>query len=236
MKEEIIINTQFALFFDQPLSKPEEFWQPFNSEMGGIFDQTPIILPVPNESKLYDVPVVQMTSIKGVYSCNIARSRVDLFIAGVGRQKFSDIKNNLLEKIEKYYSFFSTKSEIKRVGFVNRFFIRDEGQDKTIAKLLNSDFKTLHEGDAHQAYVRYVSRIRTRSFDVNNFTAIERFFARISGVGEGIKGVLITRDFNTIPEKNYKSQFSWNNIKEFIEDSERKFKLENIKNILWPRT
>ena len=68
---------------------------------------------------------------------------------------------------------------------------------------------------------------------VNNFTAIEKFFARIAGATETSKGILITRDFNTIPEENYKEKFTAEKIKSFIEKSEEEFKLSDIKSILW---
>jgi len=38
-------------------------------------------------------------------------------------------------------------------------------------------------------------------YEVNNFTVIEKFVGLIGGEGKK-KGILITRDFNTIPEKN----------------------------------
>lgn len=232
-KKEIIINIQLALFFSNPLIKPEEFWQSFNSSMDSIFDNTPLIMPVPNDPKVYDIPVVQMNSSRGVYSCNIARNRVDFFVAGVGEQSFSDIKSDLLEKSEKFFRFFSEKSKIKRIGFVSRFFIEDKGQDKTIANLLNDNFKALHNGDVHEVSVRYVSRVKIDSFDINNFTTIEKFLARISGIDERKKGILITRDFNTIQEKNYENQLDWNDIKKIVDASVKKYKLEDIKKVLW---
>lgn len=231
-KEEIIINTQLALFFDQIIEKPEELWPPFNSEMSTIFDITPLIMPVPNKTELNDVPIVQMRS-SGVYSCNIARGRADLFIAGAGKQKFSDVKDDLLNKAKKYFNFFSAKVKIKRIGFVTRFFIDDVEQDKTITKLLNNKFVALHDGNTHEVFIRYVSRAKINNFDINNFTTLEKFFARIKDVGDNIEGVLLTRDFNTIPEENYKERFDFDALEKFILEGENKFKLEDIKAILW---
>lgn len=234
MKEEILINTQLGLFFDGLIERPDQLVASFNAEMGNIFDKIPVVIPVPNELQLSEIPVVQLSSTSGVYSCNIARSRVDFFIAGVGKQKFLDIKNDLLERLEKYYNFFSKKSKIKRIGFVTKFFIEDKEQDKTIVKLLNKDFQTLHNGDIHEVYIRYVSRGEINDFKINNFTTVERFFARIPEVGDSIKGILITRDFNTIPEENYRDKFGLPGIKIFVEKSQEKYRLEAIKKILWP--
>ena len=54
MKEEILINTQVGLFFDSSIIRPDLLVGDFNVAMGNIFDQIPLILPVPNE--LSDVP------------------------------------------------------------------------------------------------------------------------------------------------------------------------------------
>lgn len=236
MKEEILINTQLALFFENPLSRPDELSQAFNEQMGGIFDQIPIVIPVPNESQLLNVPVVQMNSKNDVYSCNIARGRVDFFHRGVGKQIFTDIREQLLKEVENFFSFFSEKVKIKRIGFVTRFFIEDPEQDKTIAKLLDNDFKTLHSGDTHEAFIRYVSRINNfvDEFNINNFTSLERFSARIKDVGTNIKGISLTRDFNTDPNTLYSEKFNTDKIRKFIEESEKNFKLDDVKKILWP--
>lgn len=232
-KEEILINSQFALFFDQSVMKPEELWQGLNNKMDNIFDKTPIIFPVPNDLKFNEIPIVQMLSASGVYSCNISRGRADFFHAGAGKQKFMDIKKDFIDEISKLFNFFNNKTKIARIGFVNRFFIEDENQDKTISGLLKNAFIKLHTGDIHESFVRYVSRGSIDEFKINNFTAIEKFFARIAGATETSKGILITRDFNTIPEENYKEKFTAEKIKSFIEKSEEEFKLNDIKSILW---
>jgi hypothetical protein len=235
MKEEILIDTQLALFFEQPLSHPDEYYQSFNAEMGGIFDTIPTILPVPNETQLLDVPIVQMNSNNGVFSCNIARGRVDFFYRGAGKQTFIDIKADLLIKLEKYFNFFADKVKIKRFGFVTRFFIEDAGQDKTIARLLDDNFTKLHNGVVNEVFIRYVSKTKINEFDINNLSSIERFSARIKDMGGNIRGVLLTRDFNTVPNISYSDKFNLDKIKKIIEEGEEKFKLDDIKNVLWPK-
>lgn len=233
MKEEIIINTQLALFFSQSIQRPDELWQVFNSSMGNIFDQVPVTLPVPDEPQLREIPLVQAVSVNGIHACKIARGRVDYFHFGDGNQKFSDIKNDFLKEIKNYFDFFSSKVVIKRIGFVCRFFIEDRDHSKTIAKLLDKKFKDLHQGNAHQAYARYVSRFEKDNFKLNNYTTVEKTSATISGAGSGINGILITRDFNTIPEEDYSNKLNPENIKKFIENGESNFKLSEIKKILY---
>lgn len=234
MKEEIFVNTQFALFFESSIQRPDEFVTSFNEAMGKIFDQVPVILPVPNQVQLLGVPLVQMNSGNGVYSCNIARNRVDFFIAGEGKQKFEDMKINLLDKTIKYYNFFTSKIKIKRIGFVVRFFVQDENPDLAIANLINDDFKEIHDGKTNQTYVRFITRTKIKEYEINNYSSVGGTAANIEGVGESIPGVLITRDFNTIPENNYTEKFSVKEIGQFIEEAESKINLDKIKKLLWP--
>lgn len=234
MKEEIIVNTQLAFFFDSPIQRPDEFVTSFNELIGKIFDEVPIILPVPDQAQLLGVPLVQMKSRNGVYSCNIARNRVDFFIAGEGKQKFADIKNNLLEKANQYYSFFAARARIKRLGFVAKFFIREENPDLAIANLIRDDFKEIYDGETYQAYIRFITRTRVKGLESNNYTTVERTVANITGIGIDVLGVLITRDFNTIPEMAYQERIDSSLVKEFISESESKFNLEKIKESIWP--
>lgn len=234
-KEEILINSQVALFFDQPLKKPEDFWQPLNEIMDEIFDQTPMILPVPNEPSLNEVPIVQMRSGSGIYSCNISRGRADFFHNGSQEQdKFSDIEELFINnEAQNFFAFFNDRQiKIKRIGFITRFFIEEEKQDEVIAKLLNNNFKRLHDGATYETYIRYVSRDVFDELKINNYTSIERSNAKIKTKGNNIKGILITRDFNTIPEEDF-SKNTTIGIDQFIEKGRDKFNLKAIKEELW---
>lgn len=243
-KEEIIIYSQLALFFGEQLQKPEEIWIELNKQFGGIFNEkiAPIIIPVPNQPQLNDVPIVQLRTDDGLYTCNIARGRVDFFIAGAGKEKYEDIKTDLLEKFEIFSDFFLNNTKINRVGFINRFFIEDSEQDKTISKLLNDNFTKIYNQETssdntYEVDIKYISRIKVADFDVNNHISIGRFFANISGQGTNIKGISIIRDINTIPEKNSENinLFSVEKIKDIINGSENTFKISELKKVLWPQ-
>ena len=212
---EIVLNAQLALFFDQPLDRPDQLITPFNDALGKVFDQVPMVVPVPKEPQLLTIPVVQMASTNGIFSCNIARSRVDLFMAGNGPQKFSDIKDSLVSKSEAYYNFFNSATQISRIGFVVRFFFPSDVPGEAISHLFNKDFiKIFEDGKVNDNYARYISRIKINDLDVNDFTSAERAIATIGS--KQLQGILITRDFNTIPEKNYKSTLNATVIKNFI--------------------
>lgn len=236
-KPEILINTQTAFFFEKILEKPEGIWESLNNELGGVFDQTPIILPVPRDQKLMEVPVVQMLSSSGVYSCNISRARIDFFIAGEGEQAFNVKEEEMINMSSKLFNFLKKDPGIKRIGFVSRFFIKEEKQDEILKNILNKKFIDLHtEGEESafvESYVKYVQKIKVLNLDVNNFTTIEKYFANIPSAGENIKGVLVTRDFNTIPELNLVSQDGFE-VSAFMREGATKFHLREIKELLWP--
>lgn len=242
-KEEILINSQFALFFDIPIQKPEELWISLNKEFDGVFNQNipPVIIPVPNQPQLHEVPVVQLRSDDGIYTCNLSRGRADFFIAGSGKEKYSNIKSDLLEKFVNFSTFFFRETKINRIGFVTRFFFEENNQDKVIAKLLQDKFVRIFReatdvDNIHEVDIKYVSRITIDNLDVNNNTNVNKFFANITDVGANVKGILITRDFNSIPEKKteYKDILNSNRVESFLELSEMNFKLDEIKKILWP--
>ncbi len=242
-KEEILINTQFALFFDSIIQKPEELWLPLNKEFNGIFNQNipPVVIPVPNQPQLNDVPVVQLRTDDGIYQCNISRGRADFFIAGAGKEKYANIKTELLEKFVTFASFFFRETKINRVGFVTRFFFEEDNQDKVIANLLQDKFINIFNevtgvNNVHEVDVKYVSRIKIDGLDVNNNTNINKFYANIAESTD-IKGILVTRDFNTIPEKKSENLNILNSskVKTFIESAEGYFKLDEINKILWPK-
>jgi hypothetical protein len=179
------------------------------------------------------LPIVQMASRNGIYFCNIARSRVDFLLAGEGEQTFSDIKANFIEKVGLYLDFFASKTSVSRIGFVVRFFISDDSPEEKIKRVINSDFNKIFEGEkVSEAYARYISKTTLNELNINNFTTIEKTSAKIGSAQK--TGVLITRDFNTVPETNYKNSLNSSVLNKFIDTASSQFKIEEIKKILWP--
>ena len=65
MKEIKFISTQIALFFAAPIDRPEIYISDLVKEMGDIFDQSPLSIPVPNLPQFSDNPVVQLPQVTG---------------------------------------------------------------------------------------------------------------------------------------------------------------------------
>ena len=103
MRKIRFISTQFALFFGKPIDRPEIYISDFTKEMGDIFDQSPLSIPVPNTPQFGNTPVVQFTSSNGLHACGLARQRADYYHFSSDRKKqyeFNEIRNNFLTNIE----------------------------------------------------------------------------------------------------------------------------------------
>ncbi len=239
-KELILINAQFAVVFNNPLSKPDDFSFDLNIKLGNIFDDTSITLPIPNEQQLIDVPVVQMRSKLGVFSLNIARGRADFFFAGTGKENFEVKKDDFIKYSKIIFDYFLAASAIKRIAFVVRFFVAEENPNEAIGKILNENFKSIHNHESAtesrpiDSFVRYASQNSIEDFEINNLTTLEYFIARITGEKNNVKGVLITRDFNTNAEKDYSGQLNAAYVETFVEECSNIFKLDEIENLVWP--
>lgn len=242
MKKIIFINTQFALFFSKSIERPEILLPDFIKEMGDVFDQSPLTIPVLNSPEFGNVPIVQFTSSNGLHACSFARQRADYYHFSSDTKKqynFDEIKDDFINNVEKYFNFFSIQTKINRIGFLTKFFVKDEQQGKIIANLIDNNFKNIHGGDVRGAKLQYISRIKIKSgeFILNNSTTIEKTKTVLFEDSKKIPqdGILITRDFNTIPEKTeeYKEKFTIEKVKQIIKEGEENFKLDEISKLLW---
>ncbi len=238
-KEEILISTQISFFFDEILKRPEDVWQNFNEHMSFIFNGSKNVLPVPDVADFNDMPVVSLNSEDGVYSCNIAKSRLDFYHYGVGRQSFLDVRDAFVAEINKVYNFLSDSQKqnkgIKRIGFVTNIFIEDTDRNQNLKKLLSDNFLDIFSNEvSFETGIKHVSRTNIIDIDINNFTTIGKFNAIIAGQPGEVEGVLITRDFNSIPETNIIDNIKDNNfLGNFVTRCSNKFKIEEFKNTLW---
>ena len=234
MKGETLINTQFSVFLEGLIEKPEDIWQDMNASFGGIFVSPPLIIQVPQDPNLYEVPIVQLRSKNGIFVLNIARKRADFFIKGQGRDaRFETVEEDLLNKSLLLFDKLDSFLSIQWIGFVSRFFIEEGEPKKIITNVLNPEFQKIYKGSAFETFTRYVSRMELLGYVVNNFTEIQQIRAKVVGYNDDVLGILITRDFNTRPEDNKEKKITGSFVKDFILESEKNFELEKIKEILW---
>ena len=213
MPEEIFVNSQTVIFFQQTLAKPEKIWSELSDKFPNIFDQPPLILPIPNQSEISQVP-------------------------GEGKQKFSDKKDSILEKSVILFNFFKNLTKVSRIAFIVRNFIEEDNAVKVLSNLLLPGFTSLYEGDVFDSHIRYTTRHDFEAFKINNYSLVEKSEVNIN-INNTIKkstGILITRDFNTIPENDLSEQIDGSSFTNFISMASNFVSdISNIKRILWEK-
>lgn len=222
MSPSLLVNTQFALFFAQPIGKPEEFWrQMSDTPLGHVFDGTPRIQPVPMDPNLLEVPVVQLASSRK-HTLSISRSRADFTYVeqqgGAGEDRD--------ELFLQFFHFFEERTLIRRIGYVKRWFAQTDEPPQALGKLLSQNPEQLQGGVLHEVHVRFTTREKIGNFESNNYTALEA--ATVDGSdGSTMTGLLITRDLNTVPEQNY--LFDEEILRSYFGEAEKKLSVDSIK-------
>ena len=74
-----IENLQIALFFKNPILRPDIEFKSFIEKFNTLFDLMPTQIPIPNNAPL-DIPLMILNSSNNLYSCNISKSRSHLQI------------------------------------------------------------------------------------------------------------------------------------------------------------
>lgn len=232
----VVINVQLGIFFQDIILKPEkELWQPISTLFS--FD-TPIIAPVPLDENLGDVPVVQATVKKSdsqnQLRISIAHKRMDIIIDGYGKETYTEPLSQLTSAAMKIIGEVEDSVKIPRIGLIVRSFYADNNPNETLSGLIDNKLKNKHgKKQVVDLFVRYVTRDTIKEIDINNYSEYQPFTARIvdqSGTSKS-EGILLTRDINTSPAKNYLDRINSGFIKQFIENASSQLKLPEYK--LW---
>lgn len=191
---EKIVKLQLALFFQNPISRPDNLMAGVNSSMGNLFDAMPQILPIPADAPA-EIPRVQMRSENGKYNCNIACSRVDFILNGNFRDEvvWPDLTKDFLAKVKLFIGSIFEQSKIIRFGLIGNFFIPDKSATISITrKYLKVDLNS-----AEEINLRFNKRTSSHGFTLNNISSINTVLAESNGQAD--KGIFIELDVNNIP-------------------------------------
>lgn len=223
------------LNFSRELAAPQQsLWKELSLKLKMELDQIPIVLPVPNDPKLADVPIVQAVSKNGVFRLNISRKRLDFFIHGEGsKATYQDIKNKFYGIQEAIIVEANKIVEIEWLGLILNFFIAEENANQVIAQLINSRFRKLHQGETLESSVDYISQLEALGKTINNHTQLQFGRAKFKSAGREVQGILISRDFNTKPVKNGVGYVNGEFTKEFTKFVERNLNLDEMTSLLW---
>lgn len=191
---EKIVKLQLALFFQNPISRPDNLMGGVNSSMGNLFDAMPQILPIPADAPA-EIPRVQMRSENGKYNCNIACSRVDFILNGDFRDEvvWPDLTKDFLAKVKLFIGSIFEQSKIVRFGLIGNFFIPDKSATTSMTrKYLKVDLNS-----AEEINLRFNKRTSSHGFNLNNISSINTALAEANGQAD--KGIFIELDINNVP-------------------------------------
>jgi hypothetical protein len=194
MSEISLVQLQFVLFFDSIENRPDKFINRVDDALDGIFDQMPTILPIPQDAPP-EVPSVIMQSSNGVYTCNIARTRIDLIVNyGNSGQSVSVNVEDFIKQIRIFSNSVNKYKKFTRFGFVGRYFIKDNNPSK---KVQNKYFKK-DLGELEELNLRFNKRFESNQLTLNDVVEISK--GTINEVGRTPQhGVFIQRDLNNVP-------------------------------------
>jgi len=192
---EKLIKLQLALFFENPVSRPDSLMNGINSDLGNLFDAMPQIHPIPMEAP-QDIPRVQMSSENGRYNCNIASSRIDFILSADlgGEFDWPEITKDFIAKTTLFINSVFSGTKIVRFGLIGNFFIPDKSASSTLTrKYLKIDLNS-----AEEINLRFNKNSSSYGLSLNNISSIN---TAIRETNEGHeKGVFIELDINNIPK------------------------------------
>lgn len=191
---EKIVKLQLALFFQNPIARPDNLMGGINSSMGNLFDAMPQILPIPAEAPA-EIPRVQMRSENDKYNCNIACSRVDFFLNGDFRDEtaWPDITKDFLAKVKLFINSVFEQSKIIRFGLIGNFFI----PDKSATTSMTNKYLKVDLNSAEEINLRFNKITSSHGYNLNNITSVNTAVAENNGKSD--KGIFIELDVNNVP-------------------------------------
>lgn len=210
-----VINYQIAVFFLEKQTRPDELWYTLISKIGKLIDETPTMVPVPENAPM-EIPIVNYVSQNRAITINIARSRADLILNMEGN---SNDEINIKNAFQDFAFSFCQSVKVKRVGVVGTFVIELEDNVKRLnAKFLKDEFK-----DAVELSIRVNNRGKYEGLQLNDIAEIQT----IESIDKKKKGISVSRDINNI---DIDKEISKDEIGGIIDYSFERFSESNIKN------
>lgn len=190
-------DLQFAFFFANPPVnfKFDEFSVHLRKK--SIFsenhlDLQPFIFPIPNDVPA-EFPRCQITSSDQSFNLTVSGARCDINFK-YSHQNSVQVFNDIL--IEIMELFQQEKVEIIRVGYVTRHILKHPNPDSVIRE----KFLKIDESNLCEPLIRFVLKTELGEITYNDVYQIEVAKQRNFTTGNEDNIILITQDFNTLPE------------------------------------
>ena len=219
-----LISLQFAFFFNGYLTEQPDKLSVGLRDVCPIFDATPHTIPLPPDVP-DNIPGLLLRSEDNTYQLNVSKGRADFFYnSKVADQEkdFSEHKTNFSKYLEILFEKFSEFIETKRLGYIVMFFEENE----TASKTMQSTFMKKDLGEINELNIRFNKKREAGKFELNDITKIDPGQL----VTDKTDGIIISRDVNTSPEKDYK--FDEFLLQEFIDEAEKSFSFSVVQEIL----
>ncbi len=240
-KNVYINNSQIVFFFNKKLDRPDKLYSKLeetNFFKNNFIDITPIIIPIPDDEKLDEVPVVQVQGDK----ISLALSRVKVTFSYQFDDKYVYNKNytdnffrQAIDLCEGLISIPIFDIKISRVGFISNYFVKCIGEgspDQQISNLLNSKIRDVLSGESiSESNFRLAKKVDIGEFVANNLLTLQGALITEIATGDESKIFLIQRDVNTIQENKY--EFNKEKVKSFLTKAANQIRIADIQRILY---
>ncbi len=185
------INLQTAIFLGSHILRPDKIYTEIDKHLGGPFTAVPTIIPIPQDAPA-EIPVVQMSDNKNLFNCNIARSRIDLFLNNLNQT--SDNESNIVKYFnlsKRLATYVISINTMTRIGLVSNSFL------ETIDPVqLVSNKYLLEKDNMDELTIRFNKRKTAFSMVFNDIYDISS--NSITNGGQTKTGILIQRDINSV--------------------------------------
>lgn len=216
------------LFTDLLKSRPTKFFSKLNDELEGLFEEVPIIIPLP-EGAPKEIPFLNARSHDNSYKLQLTRDRAIFFYSSNKEDSFNDFEwheDKFKGKTEKVFEILKEENLIKRIGYNTKFFLKKDNPTEFIKEqFLRKDFDDLKELN-----IRYNRPFKDdgQEFKFNNIIKIDPAELLQKKGGEDI--VQISLDINTTQNVDY--NFNSERLEKFLSTCKEKNSFSEIHKIL----
>lgn len=193
-----ISDLQFAFFFANPPVnlKFDEF--SVSLRKNTVFstnnlDLQTFIFPIPNDVPA-EIPRCQISSSDQSFNLNISGARCDVNFK-YGHQNSVQVFNDILKATMEIFQ--QERIEIIRVGYVTRHILKHPNPDV----IIREKFLKFDETNLCEPLIRFVIKTELGQSIYNDVYQIEVAKQRNFVTGNEDNIILITQDFNTLPEE-----------------------------------
>lgn len=192
-----ISDLQFAFFFANPPVnlKFDEFSVDLRKKTiftENDFDLQTFIFPIPNDVPA-EFPRCQITSSDKNFNLQVSGERCDIRFNCKSEESLTLFRNIVTEVIK---IFSKEDVKIVRFGYVKRYIVKNRNPDH----IIREKFLKLEKDDLKEPLIRFLFKVQVNESIYNDLYQIETAVNKNFLLGTSENVIVITHDFNTLPE------------------------------------